>query len=213
MLSSYRHIIWDWNGTLLNDVELTCTVLNESLRKWKLPEITVEEFRRRFCFPLSRFYKEIGFPSEEIIASAMKEWFISYENRIDECPLHNDALTILQANKKAGKSQSILSAHDHDALIAVIEKRQLGRYFENVLGVTGANRGMSKVALAKGHMQGLREQGIPANEVVIIGDSNHDYEVAKELSIDCILVAQGVIDRERLERLGVPVIGSLAHLL
>ena len=57
----YKHIIWDWNGTLLNDSYLCVQILNESLRKRNIPEITVEKYREKFLFPIKTFYESIGF--------------------------------------------------------------------------------------------------------------------------------------------------------
>ena len=57
----YKHIIWDWNGTLLNDLTLCVDLLNVSLEKRKLPEMTEEKYRKKFLFPIKTFYESIGF--------------------------------------------------------------------------------------------------------------------------------------------------------
>ncbi len=57
----YKHIIWDWNGTLLNDLTLCVDLLNVSLEKRKLPEMTEEKYRKKFLFPIKTLEEQVDF--------------------------------------------------------------------------------------------------------------------------------------------------------
>ena len=74
---NYQHIIWDWNGTVINDVKLCVRILNEALRHEKLPSITISQYRKKFSFPVNLFYKEIGLPSSGNNYKALNTFFIS----------------------------------------------------------------------------------------------------------------------------------------
>lgn len=51
MFKNIKHIIWDWNGTLFDDVDICVDNINWLLKKYNLPEITKEKYREIFTFP------------------------------------------------------------------------------------------------------------------------------------------------------------------
>ena len=57
----YKHIMWDWNGTLVDDAWLCVEIMNKSLEKRNLQTITVEDYRQVFKFPVKDYYVELGF--------------------------------------------------------------------------------------------------------------------------------------------------------
>ena len=61
MNTPYQHIIWDWNGTLLNDTWLCVEVLNELLVARNRSTIDSNEYRKQFGFPVIHFYDYLGF--------------------------------------------------------------------------------------------------------------------------------------------------------
>ena len=55
-------VVWDWNGTLLNDVELNCAIMNRMLlERGKKPLPDLETYRRIFGFPIKGYYERAGF--------------------------------------------------------------------------------------------------------------------------------------------------------
>ena len=58
---SYKGIIWDWNGTLLNDTKLAVESMNKILLKRGLPVLTVERYKHVFTFPVRDYYQSVGF--------------------------------------------------------------------------------------------------------------------------------------------------------
>jgi phosphoglycolate phosphatase len=52
----YQNIIWDWNGTLLDDVMLAINVVNEILRDHDKQALTHERYLEIFDFPVKHYY-------------------------------------------------------------------------------------------------------------------------------------------------------------
>lgn len=210
MISNYKHIIWDWNGTLFNDVEVCVSIVNSLLAKRNLPLLSHEKYKEIFTFPVKDYYLTAGFDFEkesfEIIG---KEWIDEYERRKHECGLSNSALPLLEKISSMKIDQSILSAYSQHTLVEVIESCGLKKYFSHLVGLDNIYAS-SKVKLGTELMKKL---GLNDGEALLIGDTTHDFDVATEIGADCILVASGHQNHKNLERCGVPVFDSIKELL
>ena len=58
-------ILWDWNGTLLDDTDACVASLNLMLERRGVKPITLEFYRREFAFPVRSFYEKIGVRLED----------------------------------------------------------------------------------------------------------------------------------------------------
>jgi len=205
----YRYLFWDWNGTLLDDSLLCIEILNIQLAQEGLPAIGIDDYRRLFNFPLRDFYQTAGFdfsrtPFETIAARFMEV----YNRRRFECDLQPRARETLAALSRAGLRQSVLSAYERTSLSEMVRHFGLSPYFERVIGPDNTHA-EGKVGEGK---RLLAEIGIPASCAVLIGDTAHDYEVARAMGIDCILFAGGHHMREKLETTGVPVFTGMDEI-
>ena len=208
-INGFRHIIWDWNGTLLDDAWLTHSILNGIRRDEDLPELTLNEFRDRFCFPVETFYRATGFDLENRPFSERADRFIAeYQSRFNQCRLHAGALDILEETLRGGRSQSIVSAHVRSALTAALETLGLQDHFSGVAAPEDIGGG-SKTDMARAWRRSLP---FPGEQILFIGDTDHDCEDAREIGVRCALVAQGYQSRSRLVACGAPVFESLAQL-
>jgi phosphoglycolate phosphatase len=208
--SKYRHIIWDWNGTLLDDSALCVGILNEMLARRGMRSVTIEEYRRRFDFPVIGYYRELGFDFEKEPYDAIAREFIeAYDARRFSCPLQKDAKRAVAAIARMGLDQSILSAYQQPRLEEVVEFFGLRGYFTILAGLDN-DYAHSKVESGRRLPERL---GCQPSELLLIGDTTHDHEVATAMGVDCILIVSGHQDRDRLERCRIPVLGSLAELL
>jgi len=54
-------IIWDWNGTLLDDVDICIDTINALLSKYKKKPISKESYKSLFTFPVQNYYSKLGF--------------------------------------------------------------------------------------------------------------------------------------------------------
>jgi phosphoglycolate phosphatase len=184
----YKHIIWDWNGTLLNDLTLCVDLLNVSLEKRKLPEMNEEKYRKKFLFPIKTFYESIGFDfSKEDFTIANDEFHQPYAQ---------DTIARFQ---KLGVTQSILSATVQRRLEEQVDFFGITHLLDNVVGISNTPSGYGKEFEGK---ELLNNTDIPLEQTIIVGDSMLDFTVSTALSIDCALLSNGHNNLERLQATG-----------
>lgn len=210
-LSKYKHIIWDWNGTILNDLDMCINIINELLVKYKMPSVTAEKYRDVFTIPVENYYKAIGFDFERnSFAEVGKEWMNEYERRkYNDAILHPAVKILLNRIHQNGQSQSILSAYKQNTLEELVDHYNLSVYFDYLFGADDIYA-VSKVEQGKMLMDKL---GLKKGESILIGDTIHDYEVAQEIGADCLLTAEGHQSYERLASTGCKVVKSLNELI
>ena len=209
-LAEYRHAVWDWNGTLLDDTWLCCTSLNLLLAEDGRPRVDAERYRRIFEFPVIKVYQAIGFTPDEPSFRAMSVRFMAaYEARKHECGLHPGALDLLDGLSARGTTHSVLSAYERTLVEATLRQYGLRDRFRKACGGDDIHAG-SKEARARRHLDDL---GLAADDVLYVGDTAHDAEAARAMGVDCVLVAHGHQHRDRLEGLGVRVVDHFAELL
>lgn len=204
----FRHIIWDWNGTLLDDTQAGVNAVNGMLAARSLPAIDMPRYRDVFGFPVSEFYRTIGFRLETEDWDAMARDFHDRFLADTTIRLHRNALEALDCFRKAGLGQSILSASEQGILESMLRDFGVAQYFDGVFGVDNLY-GHSKREIGQVL---LRNLALDPATALIIGDSLHDHEVARDLGVSCLLIAQGHQSRARLARTGAPVLESLAEL-
>lgn len=209
MLDRYRHIIWDWNGTLLNDLALSVDVMNGVLARRGLPRLDCARYHAVFDFPVQRYYRLLGLDSSEEGFRVLSAEFIGdYDRRRLEAALHPGARALLAAIRHRGLTQSILSAYRHDTLREIVAHFRLTEYFAAVDGLDDIYA-HSKVALGR---RCIAQLGVPPSHVLLIGDTLHDLEVAAEIGTDCVLVAHGHHPLERLSERCPRVYRDLSEL-
>jgi len=209
-LTKYQHIIWDWNGTLFDDAWLCVEIINKLLHKRNLPPITHKQYQEEFDFPVIDFYCGMGFDfsieSYEVVAS---EYIVEYDKRRLECKLRHDTMSILKSCADAGLTQSMLSAYQQTRLEEVVDYFQVRRFFTKLVGLNDYYAG-GKIENGR---QLIEELDFDAGKVLLVGDTVHDFEVAKAIGIDCMLSHSGHNSQERLKLCGVRVINSLTEVL
>lgn len=209
MLRNYKNIIWDWNGTLLNDVSLCIEVMNGMLAKRNLPAISAETYQDIFCFPIYRYYEKLGFDFDvEPFETLAVEYVSEFDERSKACELHIGAVETLGSLKLNGRRQFILSAHEHESLLDVLSSHDLRKYFDGIYGIENCEAG-SKIHRGKVL---IKEHNLNPEETVLIGDTDHDLEVADELGISCILISNGHNSHHRLTSLHSAVYPTLANV-
>ena len=205
-MKTCKHIIWDWNGTLWDDTWLCTEINNHMLRRRGLPEITLETYQAKLCFPVSEYYCQLGFDYSQDPYNKLAEEFIAeYGSRRFECALQADARELIGHLHGQGIPQAVLSAYQQEALLQAVEFFGLARFFSDIIGLNDIYAS-GKVGNGKKYMA---ELNIVPNEVLFIGDTLHDFEVAEAMGVNCVLVANGHNSESRLEACGVPVFGSL----
>ena len=203
-----RHVIWDWNGTLLDDTQAGVNAVNGMLRARGLPLLDLAQYRDLFGFPVRHFYEAIGFRLEcedwDAMAREFHDLFLSEPG----LQLHRDAPRALQRFSDAGIGQSILSASEKTILERMLTTFGVSHYFAHIFGVDNLY-GHSKLDLGRALLEML---AVPRGQILLIGDSLHDHEVAAALDVQCLLIAQGHQSYARLAQCGAPVLHRLSDL-
>ncbi|MCX6285801.1 MAG: HAD family hydrolase [Bacteroidetes bacterium] len=206
----YKHIIWDWNGTLLDDAWLCVEVMNGMLEKRELPKVSLDFYRSVFTFPVRDYYEKLGYDfTMESFEEVGMAFMVLYNQRQKECRLHPEVVNVLETFKQRGFGQSILSAREQNELLAETIDLGVNHYFDKIYGLDDHYaHGKTEVGLRL-----ISDLGLPASSLLFIGDTRHDAEVACGIGIDCILIPNGHHSEERLRACSFPLIGSLNELI
>lgn len=200
-------IVWDWNGTLLDDVELCMTSINRLLQEHHLPQLDHEHYQRVFQFPIIEYYRKAGFDFEqESFESLAHRYMRYYQPRSLNCSLYAHAQDVLRSFQEKGKRQVLLSASRLDYLRDQLSRYPIAPFFEEVLGIHDVYA-RSKASLAQ---RFIAHSGIDPQGVVFAGDSVHDYEVASAAGCRCVLIANGHEHKDKLKQCGCPVVDDIS---
>ncbi|TVR71970.1 MAG: HAD family hydrolase [Marinilabiliales bacterium] len=198
-----KNILWDWNGTLLNDMELCIDCMNSLLDERSLPRLSPELYREVFSFPIRDYLLEIGFDfSKEPFEVPADRFVVLYNQRYPEARLFEDAAGTLEHFSRLGMSQFILSAQEHGLLERLLDYYEIRHYFEDITG-TADNYAYSKLEAGKNLID---RHKLDPGETVMIGDTTHDHQVADALGVPTLLLAQGHQSKGRLRATGSPVL-------
>lgn len=206
---TYRHIIWDWNGTLLDDRWLCIESISTLLLNRNLPPIDEEKYARIFRFPVRDYYQDAGFDfNHEPFEVPALEFIRIYNERKLGCRLQKGARNVLELFAKMGCTQYLLSASETGILEEMSGHYGLSHYFKRIIGLD------NHYAHGKGGpaLELLSTIQAPPGSILMIGDTCHDKEVADLLGIDSILCTNGHFPEERLANCGTRLIGSLDEL-
>ena len=190
----YTHILWDFNGTLLDDVRAGMESANLLLCAHGLsPLSSLDAYRAEFGFPIKDYYRRLGFDFEktpyEVLA---REWVPYYLACSRDSHLAADAEETLRACATLGLSQTVLSASEQDMLERQIESLGIRPYLSEVLGLDNIHA-HSKEGIG---LEWRRRN--PNAQALLVGDTLHDATVARAIGADCILLCCGHQSRARL---------------
>lgn len=198
-------ILWDWNGTLLDDVRYAIGVRNAVFPRFGLPRIeTVEAYHEQFAFPVKLYYERAGVTEENFEAVA-NAWMDEYVAGCHAVPLFGDALDTLDAFAQGGWTQVVLSASKLDNLRAQLSHAGILDRFDDVLGLSHIYA-TDKTDVARAWMT---DGEVGPASCVLLGDTVHDALVADNLGIGCVLIARGHMNERRLLQTGKPVCATL----
>jgi len=204
---NYTHIIWDWNGTLLDDVDWCISRINTMLKKRGLSALDAGTYRRIFGFPIIDYYRRAGFDfDKEPFEKLAVEYIELYHSEESNALLFQGAEEMLAAFQRQGIRQVILSASETGNLLSQMKPFGISAYFDEILGVSNILGG-GKIEVGLEYIRRARPE-----RAVFIGDTVHDKEVADALGADCVLIASGHQCREILTACGTPVVECLEDI-
>jgi phosphoglycolate phosphatase-like HAD superfamily hydrolase len=205
-----RHIIWDWNGTLLDDNHANLAALNKVCDAFAVDQVTLDHWRSVFRRPLRACYEDLfGRPLTPQEWRRINEVYEEhYRAHLGSCGLAADAPRTLETWRGVGGSQSLLSMAGHDHVVEQVTERDLAPYFARVDGRRRETERDSKAELLHEHLEAL---GVDPRDAVLVGDIDDDARAAAEVGARAILVSTGLMARPRLQATGHPVAESLAE--
>jgi phosphoglycolate phosphatase len=204
-------VVWDWNGTLFDDVDCCLDVANQLLGEFGLPQLDgVAGYHAKFRFPIVDYYRDLGFDTSSTgnFHVAAARYIELYTAASGSCALHDGALAALTALQAAGVRQVLISASQRDNLAAQVAPFGLEGVLDGVHGIDDIYAA-SKEAIARGW---LETECLAPDTVLFVGDSEHDAEIARALGARCVLYSGGHHSRTHLESLGAPVIDDLREV-
>jgi phosphoglycolate phosphatase-like HAD superfamily hydrolase len=201
------HLVWDWNGTLLDDLSLIVAATNASLATVAGPAVTVDDHRRDFRRPVSDYYSHVlgRHVDAEEFARLDSRFHTAYRSGLTTCGLTAGAAAAIAA--WAG-SQSLLSMWFHTELVPLVEHYGLTRWFSRVDGLRATTGGGRKAEHLVNHLDAL---GIAGPDAVLIGDSLDDAHAARAVGAGCVLFGGGFTGVTVLRDSGLPVAGTLVE--
>jgi len=206
----YPVIFWDYNGTILDDVNTCITAINSMLARRGIPAITLERYMDIFDFPIIRLYKGAGFDlSKESFTDTLAPEYISlYQPASYDAGIRPGVLELIKSLQTAGYIQVLLSASQRDLLVEQTDILGLSPFFDDILGLSDIYA-ISKTEIARSW---IAKHRVDSENICVIGDTVHDFQVDRELNGRCILVCGGHNSRQRLQETGAPVVEDFLSL-
>lgn len=203
-----KYVILDFNGTIVNDVELSLAAINHAAKKYLNRDvIKIDEYKNVFTFPVKNYYEALGFDFTKVDwDEAAHCWFNYYSAHQKEAPLADGMLEFLKANKEKGYINVVLSASISDLLENQLKDLGVYDYFDVVLGQNDIYA-PSKVDIG---LKFIKDKD--PKDCIMIGDSSHDKQVADSMNVECILVANGHQSKERLLKITNRVVDSIKEV-
>lgn len=201
------HLVWDWNGTLLDDLTLVVAATNASLASVGGPTVTADEHRRDFRRPISAYYAHVlGRPLDaDEFETLDRAFHDAYRAGLPGCRLALDALEAIAAWRG---SQSLLSMFFHRELVPAVTRHGLRDHLDRVDGLRDPIGGGAKAPHLLAHLQALDVRG---SDCVLIGDSIDDADAAAAVGARIVLYRGGITDEARLRATGLPVAVTLVE--
>ena len=210
MTPTHTHLIWDFNGTILQDMDLGIRCTNTMLTERGLPVIpSVEAYREIFGFPIDEYYCRLGFDfeKEDYDTVLAPQWVAMYLEGEFTCPMMEGAAETIAAVKAKGIPQILLSATKIEMLTAQLERLGIYEDFDEVIGLDNIHARSKKARALDWKTRH------PDARPLFIGDTLHDAEVAEAVGGDCILFCGGHQSRSRLSERGFPVVSDIREIL
>jgi len=194
-IATKEHIIWDWNGTILDDVQYCVDTINPLLQQHQLNPISVDRYKQLFEFPIRNYYDRLGFDyAKQSFEDLCHDFVDRYMAGVHCCEPYEAIEGLLAAVKSKGKTQSLLSLTDQCNLEMMVQRFQYAEYFDFVYGLDNK---LAASKLSRGQ-ELIARADISRDNTLMIGDTLHDLEVAQALGVDVVLLSHGHQSHARL---------------
>lgn len=210
IIIKYKYIIWDWNGTLYDDINQCFDTINQLLTERNLPPLkNLDEYRNVFCFPIRTYYDRLKFDfTNETFEELAHKYIDIYREKAKKASLFKQTEETLQKLKDAGLKQFIISASESNILEQQVSSYGIRNYFSELVGLDN-HFAESKISLAE---KWIDEKNLNKNEILFIGDTVHDNEVASFNGCDCLLIANGHQTKNTLYEVNQNIVDDISKV-
>lgn len=199
-------VIWDWNGTLIDDRDIAIGAVNDTLDIYGMPHIDREKYYSFMYADVRTFYSFL-FDYDKVPYETLTGHFSHfYDERIANAHLMKNAVEALQSVKEAGVLQAIVSASHIDKILRETKSFGITEYFEEILGASDflVNSKVERAA------QFLERRGISPHRTLVVGDLLHDKDMADAIGAQCVLIPNGHQPRALHEKSGACILDDIS---
>lgn len=203
----YECVIWDWNGTLIDDMPVSLAAVNRILADRGMDPIGEKEYYEYIDTPISKFYAHLFDLEKTDVTRLLREFNSNYDDLLDFTEVREETRRALEAVAGAGIDQIVLSACEQGKLTRLLRGYGLDGFFSAVLGADDLHCG-DKTDRAREYFAAA---GLSPERALIVGDTLHDAQVAAAVGCGCVLLRHGHQGDAELEQSGVPLADSAAE--
>jgi phosphoglycolate phosphatase len=187
----YRLVVFDFDGTLADSFPWFLTVINQIAERHGFRPIDMARLDELRGFSGRQMMKHVDLPMWKAPAVA-KEMRARMAERAEEIPLFAGVDTLLRGLRAKGARAAIVTSNSQENVVRILggENASLLHFFECGAAMFGKKTKLSKL---------LKVSGVPAQEVLCIGDEIRDAEAARALGLDFIGVAWGYTRPDALQ--------------
>lgn len=203
-----KYIIFDFNGTIVDDLDISIEAINLTIDKYlDRGPLSKEEYYKCFTFPVKKYYENVGFDFKKSDWYEVGQyWMDHYISNRKRCSVHDGIVEFLKKNHELGNKNIILSASMKEHLTQQLKELNVYEYFDEIIGLDNIYA-HSKLDNGLAYIKDKNKE-----DCLLLGDTLHDFEVAKEMGIKCILIAKGHQDKETLLKAGCKVVDSIREV-
>ena len=202
-----RNIIFDWSGTLVDDLPAVWKATNYVLSRAQRAEMSLEQFRAEFYLPFKAFYDR---HTPHVPLPQLETWyhrrFKQVQDSVRELPRAREFLEFCRARRLR---TFVLSSVHRDHFAAQSAATGFGKYLDKpYVGVRDKRKNIRAI---------LKENHLRPEETLFVGDMEHDIETARHGGIHscAVLTGYNTLDQLRLAEpdLIVEHLGELRRIL
>ena len=162
--------------------------MNLVLKKRNLKTINIDDYKKLFCFPLEKYYKDLGFDFEKEEYEVPSLEFIKLYDKNKYRPfLFNGIVDVLSLVQSLNSYNYLLSAQHQDSLMKLINFYKLNSYFKIIKGTDNLHaRGKNVLA-----QKILKKISTAYDDIIFIGDTNMDAKMAIKNNCKIIAITYG----------------------
>jgi phosphoglycolate phosphatase-like HAD superfamily hydrolase/ADP-ribose pyrophosphatase YjhB (NUDIX family) len=176
-----RNIIFDWSGTLVDDLPAVWEATNHVLVQAGRPAMTLAQFRAEFCLPFARFYER---HTPDLPMPQLEEWFHGRFREVQDSvvPLAH-AREFLEFCSQQQVRTFVLSTVHQDHFAHQMARTGLAKFIDRpYVQILDKRHKIHEI---------LTENGLAPAETIFVGDMEHDIETARHGGIGSCAVLTG----------------------